>query len=79
MNPSGRDSSLPCGHGDLGQGTQHDSLLEADKGNEGRVQEVHLPNENVGSFRVTRQFFHEFILQLHGKGQEKIIYFRREE
>lgn len=79
VDPSKSGSSLPCGHRDLSQGTQHDCLLQPNKSNERRIQEVYLANKHVGSFCITWQFFHELILQLHGKSQEDTTYFQRRE
>lgn len=78
VNPSRWERSLPCGHRDLGQGTQHDSLLQPNKGNEWSIQEVNLSDKHVGSLCIAWQFFHKFILQLHRKGQENTICFKRE-
>lgn len=66
--------SLPCGNRDLGESSQHDRLLQPHEGNEGALQEIHLPDQHVGGLSVTRQFLHEFILQLQRwKRKEKKI------
>lgn len=55
---------LPCWHRDLGQSPQHDGLLQTHKRHEGILQEVDLPDQHVGRFGVSRQLFHELVLQL---------------
>ena len=59
--------ALPGGHRDLGQGPQHDRLLQTHKRHEGVLQEVDFPDQDVWRLCISWQLFHEFILQLPGQ------------
>lgn len=57
-------ADAPCGHGDLGQASQRGGLSQTHKRDERLFQEIHLADQNVGGFCITRNLLHEFIFQL---------------
>lgn len=65
--------SPPCGNWDFCQGSQHHGLLQAHKGHERRVQEVHLPHQHVRCLRVSRQLLHELVPQLWEPTREQTL------
>lgn len=67
------DVLSPCGNWDFRQGSQHHGLLQANKGHEGRVQEVHLPHQHIWCLRVSRQLLHELVPQLWEPTREETL------
>lgn len=59
-----RTADAPCWDGDLGQASQRRGLSQTHKRDERLFQKIHLTNQNVGGFCVTRDLLHEFIFQL---------------
>lgn len=59
-----RRTAAPRRHRDLGQASQRRGLSQAHKRDERLFQEIHLTDQNVGGFCVTRDLLHEFVFQL---------------
>lgn len=64
MRRRDRAADAPGGHGDLGQASQRRGLSQTHKRDERLFQEIHLADQNVGGFCITRNLLHEFIFQL---------------
>lgn len=60
----GRSAGAPCGHGDLGQASQRCGLSQTHEGDKGLFQEIHLADQNIGGFCITRNLLHELVFQL---------------
>lgn len=54
----------PGGHGDLGEAGQQQGGGQADEGDDGMLQEVHLPHQDVGGFGPRRDLLHEVHVHL---------------
>lgn len=57
----------PCRHRDLSEASQCRGLCQTYKGDYRLVQKIHLTNQDIGSFCITRNLLHELILQLAEK------------
>lgn len=54
----------PCRYRDLGEASQSRGLSQTYERDEGFFQKIHLTNQDIGCFCITRNLLHEFILQL---------------
>lgn len=59
-----RRTDAPRRHRDLCQASQRRGLSQAHKRDKRLFQEIHLTDQNVGGFCVTRDLLHEFVFQL---------------
>lgn len=57
---------LPCSNRHFRQSSEENSRWEANKGDDGTLQKINFPHQNIWSLRARRNFLHEIHVHLNG-------------